>query len=138
MKLDTRPILVDTREKTPWSFRSQSRQCLTFGDYSILKGKHKIVIERKSLTDLYITLAPDRWDHFLELMGRAKSKTKHVFIFIEASLSEVYCGIRFSRLSGNYIMSKLIVLMELGIHVIFTGNAKKGPEFAETLLRKLG
>jgi ERCC4-type nuclease len=136
-KKDTRCILVDTREKTPWKFRSQKRVCLKHGDYSILGGKGHIVIERKSLVDLYVTLSPARWDKFYEKMDRATDKLEWVFIFIEASIAEVYGGIKHSRLPVNYILARIRDLMALGIQVIFTGNSRRGVDFAENLLRNL-
>ena len=136
-KRDTRCILVDTREKKPWKFRAQKRVCLKHGDYTILGGKGHIVIERKSLVDLYITLSPDRWNKFYAKMDRATDQLEFVFIFIEASIAEIYAGIRHSKLPAKYIIARLRDLMQLGIQIIFTGNSKKGVEFAESLLRNL-
>lgn len=138
IKVDNRCILIDTREKTPWKFKSQKRVTLKHGDYSILRGKHKIVIERKSLIDLYVTLSPKRWIKFKRKMTIAVQNLDYVFIFIEASLSEVYHGVEYTKMSGTVIVNKLIELMELGIQVVYTGNTKKGPMLAETILRKLG
>lgn len=137
-KIDTRCILVDTREKTPWTFRAQKRIKLEHGDYSILNGKGKIVIERKSLVDLFVTFSTGRWEKFLKKMTTAKEQLPYVFLFIEASLSETYHGIPHSTLPGIYIFRKLVILMELGIQVIFTGNTKRGPHLAELILRTLG
>lgn len=137
-KRDSRCILIDTREKTPWIFHAQKKEMLKHGDYSILRGKTKIVIERKTLVDLYITFSPPRWEKFFNKMVLAKETLDHVFIFVEASLSEVYHGIPHSRLSAPYIIKRIIALMEIGIPVIFTGNTKRGPQFAEALLRELG
>ncbi len=135
---DTRCILVDTREKKPWKFRAQKKIKLDHGDYSILGGKGKIVIERKTLVDLYITLSKPRYEKFFLKMDKATEKLDYTFLFIEASLSEIYRGIPHSRLPAAYIIIKLTELMEIGVQIIFTGNTKKGKEFAETLLRKLG
>ncbi len=137
VKKDTRCILVDTREKTPWVFKAQKRVCLKHGDYSILGGKGRIVIERKSLVDLYVTLSKGRWEKFYAKMDKATDKLEYVFIFIEASIAEVYAGIRHSRLPANYIIARIRDLMRLGIQVIFTGNSKKGVVLAENFLRNL-
>jgi ERCC4-type nuclease len=68
-------IAIDTREGAPWSFEglladsdqqrrplliSAQRQTLQTGDYSIVGREHEITIERKSLEDLYSTLAGGR------------------------------------------------------------------------------
>ena len=138
MKRDTRCILVDTREKQPWKFAAQKAVALKHGDYSILGGKGKIVIERKALADLFVTLSPGRWVKFEAKMRRAIDQLDYVFLFIEASIAEVYFGTRYSKLPAKYFIGKLIELMEMGIQVIFTGNSKKGPQLAETILRTLG
>lgn len=135
-KRDTRCILVDSREKKPWSFEFQKVVTLKHGDYSILGSKGKIVIERKTLVDLYVTLSQKRWPKFYAKMDLATDKLDDVFIFIEASLAEVYHGIPHSRLPPSYIIARLFDLMKLGVQIIFTGNSKKGSEFAETILRK--
>ena len=64
-------VVVDTREQHPWTFRdlktqssqfvvSTSRQGLKQGDYAILNAEDEFVVERKSLEDLYGTLASGR------------------------------------------------------------------------------
>ena len=130
---------MDTREKTPWSFRSQKSECLKYGDYSIQKGMSKIVIERKSLVDLFITLSPNRVEKFFDKMNRAVNTLEHVFIFIEASLPEICRGIQHSRIPGEYILRKLTELSAIGVHVYFTGsNRAFGKKLAEMVLRQLG
>jgi hypothetical protein len=71
-------------------------------------------------------------------MRRAVAQLDYVFLFIEASIAEVYFGTQYSKLPAKYFIGKLIELMEMGIQVIFTGNSKKGPQLAETILRTLG
>lgn len=132
---DTRCILVDSREKRPWTFSSQKVIALKHGDYSILGGKGRIVIERKSLTDLFVTFSRDRWEKFYAKMDRATDALDCVFLFIESSIAEVYRGIPHSRIPTNYMLNRLLDLTKLGVQIIFTGNSKKGPEFAEYVLR---
>jgi ERCC4-type nuclease len=137
MKKDTRCILVDTREKRPWEFKAQKKDTLKYGDYSILGSKTKIVIERKALIDLFVTFSQNRWPKFYSKMLKATEKLDYVFLFIEASLSEIRNGIPYSKLPTTYIMNRICDLMAIGVQVIFTGNSKQGPIFAERILRKL-
>ena len=135
---DTRYIIVDTREKTPWRFDYQKKAALKHGDYTILGGKTSIVIERKSLTDLFVTCSGSRFPKFIKKMRTACLDLDYVFIFIEASLAEVYSGIRHSRLPTPIVLACIAELMSLGVQVIFTGGGKKGKEFAEFVLRTMG
>lgn len=85
-------IAIDTRESAPWSFEGLhsdadkgnaplliqvQRKTLQTGDYSIVGLEHEITIERKSLQDLYSTLAA----------GRDRFKREH-----ERMMSMVRCG----------------------------------------------
>lgn len=138
-KRDYRYIIVDTREKRPWVFESQKRDCLKYGDYSIYKGTTHIVIERKSLVDLFVTLSPGRVEKFINKLTEAITKLEYVFLFIECNITDVHRGIPHSTLRATYIFRKLTEIMSLGVQVTFVGNNReKARAFAETVLRNLG
>ena len=97
-------ILIDSREKRPWLFknmsmvlRSKMREvevptkvvCLgnDNGDYQV-EGIPDVTIERKSLEDLYSTLA-DR-ESFRRQVEHMHCWLRVSFIIIECSWSEVY------------------------------------------------
>ena len=136
--VDSRYIIIDTREKRPWSFKSQLHKALKHGDYSIYQGTTKIVIERKSLIDLVGTLSGQRYLKFFAKMQRATQALPRVYLFIEANLTELYHEVPHSSLPTHILINRLLNLMEIGVQVIFTGGGKKGAIFAESLLRKLG
>jgi len=138
MKRDNRYVIVDTREKKPWSFRQQKRKKVNGGDYTIYKGTKKVVIERKSFDDLFLTLSKTHWKRFRTKMGKAVEEIDSVFIFIEASLSQIMRGTKYTERSRQMTINRIIELMGIGVQIIFTGGGKKGPVFAEMLLRKLG
>lgn len=84
-------IIVDTREQKPLSFTGHStcRRKLDEGDYNIKELEDKIVIERKSLQDLYGSIIQDHARFKREIL-RAKEKGKTFYIFIEGTLQDFY------------------------------------------------
>ena len=84
-------IIVDTREQLPLSFTGHEtiRRKLYEGDYNIAELEDKIVIERKTLQDLYGSIVQDH-DRFKAEILRAKEKNKTFYIFLEGSLEEFY------------------------------------------------
>lgn len=134
-------IIRDTREKKGhgWYFRA-SANCdgmdvkkLDTGDYSIGGYEHLIMIERKSLSDLWTTLVNGR-DRFIKEMERAKEMPAR-YLVIEGSLADVMSGVRFSKVPPENILGSLISLeQKYGIHVIFTSKKK---EVAQRYVRKL-
>lgn len=132
-------IIKDTREKTGWKFRA-SANCegmeikkLDTGDYSIEGFEHLVMIERKSIPDLWGTLL-QRKKPFLKEMERAKNYPLR-YLIIEGSYKDLRKGFRYSKVSPEYILSMLIQLeVNYGIHVIFTD---KRPEIAQEYARKL-
>lgn len=75
----TMEIIIDTREQSPYTFRSVAkpappvqRATLATGDYSILGCETEIAIERKSKNDLYqsVTRGRDRFEREFERMSR--------------------------------------------------------------------
>ena len=84
-------IIIDTREQKPLSFTGHKtfRRKLDEGDYNIEELEDKIVIERKSLPDLYQSITSDH-ERFKREILRAKEKGKTFYIFIEGTLEEFY------------------------------------------------
>ena len=93
-------ILVDQREKQPWTFKDILRQYpesniqtktarLNAGDYTLEGFEERIAIERKSPRDVYITLQQN-FDRFDNEFGRMNNM-EAAWIVIEAPLSR-YAG----------------------------------------------
>lgn len=134
-------IIRDTREKpgTGWAFRASSTcagmeiKKLDTGDYSIGGYEHLIMVERKSITDLWGSLIQQN-DRFMKEMERAKSMPAR-YLIIEATLADVMSGIPYSKVKPELIISKLISLEQKhGIHVIFTSKRK---DIAQAYVRQL-
>lgn len=84
-------IIIDTREQKPLSFNGHktTRRKLDEGDYNIKELEEKIVIERKSLPDLYQSITSDH-ERFKKEILRSKEKNKLFIIYIEGTLEEFY------------------------------------------------
>ena len=92
-------ITIDTREQTPWLFRdlktrtwefivSASKDTLQQGDYAIRGLESELVIERKSLEDLYSTLSEGR-DRFKNELERIQVNHRMGAVVVEAPWSVV-------------------------------------------------
>jgi ERCC4-type nuclease len=84
-------IIIDTREQLPLSFTGHEtiRRKLDEGDYATEETEHKIVIERKSLDDLYGSIIKGHARFKREIL-RAREKGKVFYIFIEGTLEDFY------------------------------------------------
>ena len=99
-------VIVDTRERTPWTFEPQKgiktlegiktvRRKLDSGDYSIEGLEDRVAIERKSLDDWVGTVMRERARFYREL-DRLRAFAFRCVI-IEASLRDIYA----KRASSN-------------------------------------
>lgn len=94
-------ILIDTREKQPYEFQGlvsnadqgslpievkTARVTIHNGDYQIAGLENRIAIERKSLEDLYGSVAQRR-ENFEERLERMASECGRSFVIVEAERS---------------------------------------------------
>lgn len=140
-------IIRDSREKKGhgWYFRATAHcdgmdvRKLETGDYSVEGYEDMIMIERKSIPDLWGSLLAGR-DRFMREMDRAK-KIPARYLVIEGTLKDVQKGVppRFSTVRSDYIIANLISLeQKYGIHVIFTDKDKSiAQAHVRALLKKL-
>lgn len=84
-------IIIDTREQKPLKFTGHKTitRKLDEGDYNTPELEEYIVIERKSLPDLYQSITSDHARFKKEIL-RAKAKDKRFYIFLEGTLEEFY------------------------------------------------
>lgn len=139
-------IIRDTREQRDkgWNFRA-SGNCygmeikkLDVGDYTV-EGMEKILmVERKTLGDLWGTLGrQENYERFLREMERAKDH-KLKYLVIEATLEQVDGGTRFSKVSPANIHAKLFSLqVKHNVHVIFAGDQDTARKWVRSLFDKL-
>ncbi len=138
-------IIRDSREKkgNGWNFRASSNcsgmevRKLDTGDYSIDGYEHLIMIERKSITDLWHSLVQDR-ERFMREMERAKEIPAR-YLIIEGGLKDVLDGIFYSKVSPEFILASLVSLqIKYGVHVIFTSKRTDvSQRYVRELLKKL-
>lgn len=92
-------ITIDTREQTPWLFRdlrtrtwdfivSAAKDTLQQGDYAITGLESQLVIERKSLEDLFGTLSEGR-DRFTRELERITDCCRQGVVIVEAPWSVI-------------------------------------------------
>jgi ERCC4-type nuclease len=79
-------IIIDTREQKPLIFTDHETvtRKLDEGDYNIVELEDKIVIERKSIQDLYGSIIQGHARFKREIL-RAKAKNKKFYIFLEGT-----------------------------------------------------
>ena len=93
-------------------FTDIARETLPVGDYACryLDGSTApIYFERKSLPDLFSTMTQGH-RRFKQEVQRAKALRVVLILIIEGSLSKVYEGVPYSRLSGESCVQKLYTL----------------------------
>ena len=95
---------------------------LDTGDYSIKGMENVFMVERKSSVDeLFMNLGV-QWKRFEREMERAKPY-KYKYLVIEATMREVYRGSRYSKMTGRFIMARLVDLqLKYGVQVVFAGS----------------
>jgi ERCC4-type nuclease len=139
-------IIRDTREQKGkgWMFRAsanchgmESRK-LDVGDYAIEGLEDTIMIERKTIGDLWGTLGPQKnYARFLREMDRAED---HVikYMIIEGNMADIDNGYRYSKISAGNIHAKIVSLqVKRNLHVIFAGPQKRAQMYTRRLMSKL-
>jgi ERCC4-type nuclease len=134
-------IIQDTREKKPWTFKATGSVQdvkvikLDTGDYSIEGLEEVFMVERKaSVDELFMNLGV-QWKRFEREMERAKPY-KYKYLVIEATMREVYRGSCYSKMSGRFIMARLVHLqLKYGVQVIFAGSGMHVPGYIIQLMK---
>jgi ERCC4-type nuclease len=139
-------IIRDTREQKGkgWAFRASGncygveQKKLDVGDYAIAGLEDVVMIERKTLGDLWGTLSrTENYKRFLREIERAKNH-KLKYLVIEATLAQINSGYRYSKVKPANIHAKLISLqVKHGVHVIFAGRQDLARKWTRTLFDKL-
>lgn len=136
-------ILIDTREQAPLEFSgfATERACLATGDYSciaITAGgpadlREAVAIERKSVSDLLGCIGQQRQRFERELARLAQFRFRA--LVIEASLSDVAAGTRYSRLTQRQVIGSVLAwTFKYGVAPIFAGDRHAAAMVVATLL----
>jgi len=130
------PIIIDTREQQPYTFKGAVRQALKSGDYSLLGFETRVSVERKSMPDLFQSLGKGR--------ARFEKEFKRLAGFDYAALV-VECTIedlkenppRHGALPGATVFKSVISWsIRYGVHVFFAGSRRYARAVTYEILRK--
>ena len=136
------PIVIDSREQTPWHFEEHQAivriDTLRTGDYAVA-GDFGFAVERKSLSDFLGTISTG-WARFCKEIARAKEAQFPNFpIVVEGTFSTCCfhdeCGVLVppqhdhNKLLPAFIVKRIAELTNMGCSVIFADN----PEYASAI-----
>mgnify|MGYP003403613170 CR=1 FL=1 len=124
-------ILVDSREKLPYTFSTPFQVCkLDTGDYSLDGYSHIFTVDRKaSVSELAGNLTQKRFKNELERMA----KIPHSFLLLEFSFDDILRfpygsdiprkRWRYLKVKAPFIISSLSTIsIHYGVQVIYAGN----------------
>lgn len=132
-------IIKDSRERHGFIYPNMEICKLDYGDYSVKGLENIISIERKdSISEIFSNLGTKKnKDRFYkELNGLSQYKYK--FIVIEATLAQLMCGSRFSRLSPEYIINLIHkIYCDYGIPTLFLDHGQYAQKYVGSLLEQI-
>ncbi len=140
----SRPIIVDTREQTPW-FQHQvpgfefstERRGLPTGDYVLQGLEHVCIIERKSLPDLVGCVGHGR-ERFERELCRLKSETENAWLFIEGTVSEVELGQYRGQIAPSAVLGTVLAWShDYGLKIWWGGSPQSCEQAALRLFGAL-
>lgn len=132
------PIIIDTREQTPWNFPAELATCrrakLNAGDYAI-DGDEGFAIERKTLDDFVGTVSSG-WCRFLRELARMDDAGFTIKpIIVEANLADIYAGRHNHRKVGaGLIIKRISELMFFRAPVYMAGDTAQAIGLAWQML----
>jgi len=132
-------IVIDTREKLPYSFSEESvagsvRKALPAGDYSVEGFETAIAVERKTLAD-YISSMIHARDRFTREL-HALHAYPFAWIIVEASLDDLLHGNYASRAHPASLLGLTVMIMTTyRIPVLFAHDRPGARALTEALLR---
>lgn len=118
-------IIIDTREQKPYTFKGYKvvRKALKAGDYSLSNRQALVLIERKSLPDLFGTLTrKGNFERFVKELEKLKF-AKYAFLMLDCSPAHVHTGFSYSNANGGAVLDKLLrICCQYNIQIIFGGD----------------
>ncbi len=134
-------ILIDTREKAPFSFLqcgadiSTERAALTVGDYALAGLADRVAVERKSLPDLVLCLGAERSRFERELQRAAALESFSVVV--EAGWQALADGKYRSNLNPGAACASIAAFSARhGISFMFAGNREQAERYTALFLRQ--
>jgi len=136
-------VKVDSREQLPYTFKNMEietfRGCLKTGDYSLLNYPCEIIIERKTLPDLFGIVGNHR-DRFKRELQRMRDTCDFPVLLIEGTVLDIMeknlpYG---SLIHPNAVIGSLISWsVKFNVRVIFAGSRKQGEMITAQYLTKM-
>ena len=136
-KADRIKVVVDSREKEPYSFDSHCiatiRRALPTGDYTLEGFEESIAVERKTLDDFVSTVIRSR-ERFTRELERLEGYEASCIV-IEADLSDMLAERYQSGAHPNAVLgSVLSIILEYGVPIYFCSNRQAARQFVEGFL----
>ena len=133
------PIVVDTREKAPYTFDpkrfSVERRALPAGDYSLVGSEERVAVERKSLADFAQTVIRARRRFHEEL--RKLAACEFACIVVEGSMRDVIEGAYGTGAHPNAVFGAAIsICLDWHVPVHFCGDRQSAKQFIEVYLER--
>ena len=132
------PIVVDSREKCPFSFRDYevtlTTAALPSGDYTLLGFESEVAVERKATDDLIACLGVNR-ERFVRELARLRGYQAAVVV-VEGALSDLELGAYRSKMSPLSAVQSVVALTQryrMPFH--FAGDRRKAEFFTFNFLR---
>lgn len=141
---DKLEILVDSREKIPWTFCEKNfrttKATLRSGDYSLPGLEHLVALERKGLGDFVDTVIRD-WLRFRKELVRL-SGYDVAAIVVEANLSQIVNHQYESEAEPASVLGRMdAIFIDHGIPVFLWGDrvlaSQKAAQFLKLAWRRL-
>ena len=133
------PIVVDTREQTPWEFPAPEyttvRRALEAGDYSLDGHEAEVAIERKSLDDYVQTIIHNRDRFERELVKLEPLKLRAVIV--EASFRDLegHCYRSLAHPSSVFGLT-VAIIVDHGVPVFFAEDVAIASRLGARMLRR--
>jgi ERCC4-type nuclease len=128
-------IVVDSRERLPFLYKTAFTRTLKTGDYSVLGLEDRVTIERKRVGELFQCAGRDRKRFEREL--ERLSSFEYAAIVIEGDLADILKPQQFSQVSPRTVVSSLVSWsVRFGVHVYFAGSRPLARALTYRILEK--
>lgn len=128
-------ILIDTREKMPYSYKNSRSQTLIIGDYSVEGYSSEITIERKTKEDIFMSLGRERYR--FEQECSQMTNYKYAAIVVESTLADLLNPPFHTEMNPKAVVNSLISWsIRYNIHVYFAGHRHFGQTLVYRILEK--
>lgn len=127
------PIVVDTREQTPWDFSHPTVPgTLSAGDYSLSGLTDIIAIERKSLPDLLgvIGQGRERFDREIQRLLAYPCRA----IIVEATWTDLETGDWRSQITPAAAIGSCLAWIGAGVPVVMAGDRGRAAAYAQRIM----